>query len=84
MLGGLLVESLDTMLGTAIDVGRGGDELDRELLRQMTSDRSEQMEAIRRNAASVDGSGSRAQAQVLYATSLFERAVYLLRRVTRA
>ncbi len=84
VLGGLLVESLDTMLGTAIDVGRGGDELDRELLRQMTSDRSEQMEAIRRNAAAVDSSGSRAQAQVLYATSLFERAVYLLRRVTRA
>jgi phosphate:Na+ symporter len=84
VLGGLLVESLDTMLRTAIDVGREADPLDRELLQQMTADRSEQMESVRRQAATADAGAPRAQAQVLYATSLFERAVYLLRRVARA
>lgn len=83
-LGGLLVESLDTMLHTAIDVGRANDELDRELLQQMTADRSEQMESIRRSCATTESSGPRGQAQLQYATSLFERNVYLLRRVTRS
>jgi hypothetical protein len=50
----------------------------------MTADRSEQMESVRRQAATADAGAPRAQAQVLYATSLFERAVYLLRRVARA
>lgn len=84
MLGGLLVESLDAMLRTAIDVARDGAEIDRELLALMTADRGEQMEAVRRGAAVGTTGSAREQAQILYATSLFERAVYLLRTATRA
>ena len=82
-LGGLLVESLDAMLRTAIDVARDGAAIDRELLAHMTADRGEQMEAVRRGAATGDAGSAREQAQILYATSLFERAVYLLRSATR-
>lgn len=83
MLGGLLVESLDAMLATAIDAARDGAAIDRELLAHMTADRGEQMEAVRRGAATGDAGSARDQAQILYATSLFERAVYLLRSATR-
>lgn len=81
MLGGGLAEASDVLLGTLREWLERGDSADRELLEVMTSDRGEQMEAVRRNAVGAEFGTPADQATILYATSLFERTVYLARRV---
>jgi phosphate:Na+ symporter len=82
MLGGGLAEASDVLLGTLREWLERGDAADRELLEAMTSDRGEQMESVRRNAAGAEFGSPEDQATILYATSLFERTVYLARRVS--
>jgi len=81
LLGGGLAEASDVLLGTLREWLERGETADRELLEAMTSDRGEQMEAVRRNAMQADFRSPEDQANILYATSLFERAVYLARRI---
>ena len=81
MLGGGLAEASDVMLGTLREWLERRDAADRELLDEMTADRGEQMESVRRNAAGAEFGSASDQATVLYATSMFERTVYLARRV---
>ncbi|MCE2884016.1 MAG: Na/Pi symporter [Planctomycetaceae bacterium] len=81
MLGGGLTEATDVLVGTLRDWLELGDAADRELLDALTSDRSEQMESVRRNSAAADFGSAEDRAAILYATSLFERTVYLARRV---
>ncbi|MEY2979839.1 MAG: hypothetical protein RL562_66 [Planctomycetota bacterium] len=83
-LGGILVESADVMLHTAIDACRDDDPLDRDMLVHVTADRGDQMESIRAQAADADSGSPREQAQILYAASLFERTAYLIRRAAAA
>ncbi len=78
---GRMVEASDAMLFTLADALETGDEMDREILNAMTSDRSEQMDAIRSSAAAASLGAAREQASLLYATSLFERLHYIARRV---
>ena len=81
MLGGGLVEATDVMIGTLREWLERGDPADRELLDALTSDRGEQMESVRRSSAGAEFGSAEDQAAILYATSLFERTVYLARRV---
>ena len=81
MLGGGLAEATDVLLGTLRDCLDRTDPSDRELLDAMTSDRGDQMESVRRNAVGAEFGSPEDQANILYATSLFERTVYLARRV---
>lgn len=81
MLGGGLAEATDVMIGTLRDWLEHRDASDRELLDALTSDRGEQMESVRRSSASAEFGSAEDQAAILYATSLFERTVYLARRV---
>ena len=81
MLGGGLAEASDVLLGTLREWLERSDSADRDLLEAMTSDRGEQMESVRRNAVGGEFGSPEDQATILYATSLFERTVYLARRV---
>jgi hypothetical protein len=81
MLGGGLVEASDVVLGTLREWLEQRDPVDRALLDEMTADRGDQMEGVRRNAAGAEFGSPADQATVLYATSMFERTMYLARRV---
>jgi phosphate:Na+ symporter len=74
-----LVESLHMMLETLADVARTPDADDLEMLRTLTHDRSELMDAIRRRMQGGDAALEVQQA-VFGATAVFERCVWLLRR----
>jgi AcrR family transcriptional regulator len=77
----LLATVFDASWEAFADALEGTDEMDREILAAMTSDRSEQLESVRRSAASTRFGTPREQAATLYAISLFERVVYLARRL---
>ncbi len=78
-----LIESLDTLLLTAVDAARSPDPDDLALLLRLTADRGDLMERLRRQllAASGPGLDHARKSDLLYATSLFERAVWLLRQL---
>ena len=67
------------MLETLADVARSPDADDLEMLRMLTHDRSELMDAIRRRMQGGDAAVEVQQA-VFSATAVFERCVWLLRR----
>jgi phosphate:Na+ symporter len=67
------------MLETLADVARTPDADDLEMLRTLTHDRSELMDAIRRRMQGGDAAVAVQQA-VFAATAVFERCVWLLRR----
>lgn len=80
-LAGNLVEAGHTLLLTLLDAVSGGDPLDRALLREMSGDRAELMEGIRRDLLRGEASLDQARREGLFAaTSLFERLVWLVRR----
>lgn len=81
-LGGRLVEVCDVMVRSMHDAIQSKDEFDLEILSGMTSDRGEQMENIRRRSATLEFGSPKAQAGILFATSVFERIAYLMRRMT--
>jgi phosphate:Na+ symporter len=77
-----LLESLDTLLLTAVDAARASDPKEAALLLRLSSDRGELMERLRRRLlADPDSALDHARkSDLFYATSLFERAVWLLRQ----
>ena len=78
---GNLVEGLHVMLETLAHCAAEPDPHDLEMLRLLTHDRSELMDAIRRRLLSTGADLPLETQRVLFsATSLFERSVWLLRR----
>lgn len=75
-----LSESLHLILLTAADAWRSGDSDDLALLLKLTEDRGEMMERLRRSYQMAEGGAGQISA-LFYATSLFERAVWLVRQV---
>lgn len=79
--GGHMLEALDTITLTAIDALQAKDTMDMTLLIQMTEDRGPMMERIR-NRMEIEEAASVGHVAVLhYATTLFERNVWLLRQL---
>jgi phosphate:Na+ symporter len=77
-----LVESLDTILRTMIEVLDRGDEIDRMMLAEMTSDRGDLLEQARSAVVAKGGAtAARAEADLLLALSIFERTVWLVRQL---
>jgi phosphate:Na+ symporter len=77
-----LTESLHLILLTAADAWRSGDAEDRAFLDTLTADRGDMMEKLRRSYQVADGEGAKSQISALfYATTLFERGVWLVRQV---
>jgi len=77
-----LAESLNTLVLTALDAVRSGDPDEIAMLTAMTADRGDLMERLRRNL--LGGSqpvDQQQKAHFFYLTSLFERAVWLLRQL---
>jgi phosphate:Na+ symporter len=75
-----IAESFSLLLLTARDAWTGGDAMDLEHLLKLTEDRGDLMERIR---VSLQGSvlALDQQSPLFYATTLFERAVWLLRQL---
>ncbi|HVU24677.1 MAG TPA: Na/Pi symporter [Opitutus sp.] len=76
-----LAESLHVITVTALDTLASGDATDRVMLLGMTADRGDLMERLRRNL--IGGSqplDHQQKAHLFYLTSLFERAVWLVRQ----
>jgi phosphate:Na+ symporter len=76
-----LVEGLDTILLTACDALNSRDELDIELLVSLTDDRGGMMERLRGRYRPADPESAAHVAKLHYATTLFERNVWLLRQI---
>jgi phosphate:Na+ symporter len=76
-----LVEGLDTILLTACDALKSRDELDVELLVSLTDDRGGMMERLRGRYRPADPESAANVAKLHYATTLFERNVWLLRQI---
>lgn len=80
-----LAESLHTLLLSALDAARSGDPAETDLLLRMTADRGDLMERLRRNLlAGPRELDHRQKSHLFYLTSLFERAVWLLRQLALA
>ncbi len=76
-LGLSIVESLDTLLLTAVAAVETGDPDERDLLSVLTSDRGEMMERIRKSYLSVEHDlSSDDRSLILYVTHLFERTAW--------
>ena len=80
-LSGRLLEALDTVLLTASDALKSRDEMDIEMLISMTDDRGATMERLRSRYGIDGGTDAREIATLHYATTLFERNVWLLRQL---
>lgn len=78
-LAGRLLEALDTILLTAADALKSKDAMDMEMLIALTDDRGATMERLR-SRYGADGD-ARKLASLHYATTLFERNVWLLRQL---
>ena len=80
-----LIEGLDTLIGVAADASENNDPLDSRMLATMTSDRGDLLDSMRhavvhRPEGSTAESAS-GESALLYALSLFERAVWLVRQL---
>lgn len=78
-----LSESLRTMVVALAEATEGGTE-DFDILITLTADRSELLNRLRRQLASAAHASEAEARQLLLATSLFERSVWLVRRVAVA
>ncbi len=74
-----LAESLHLILTMAQDAWVSRDETDLSYLLKLTEDRNDMMERLRRSYQSADASAQ--NAALFYATSLFERMIWLLRQL---
>jgi phosphate:Na+ symporter len=80
-MGSRLIEALDTIVLTAMDALTGNDPFDEQLLMQLTDDRGSMMERLR-NQLKVGGVEAVENVAALhYATTLFERNVWLMRQL---
>ena len=75
-----IAESMNLMLLTARDAWSGADALDLAHLLKLTEDRGELMERIRKGCQSEQIALDQ-QSALFYATTLFERAIWLLRQL---
>lgn len=76
-----LTESLHMMLEVLADTHHNQDADDLDMLRTLTQDRSDMMDAVRRRLLAMGESLPPANQQTVFAcTTLFERAVWLVRR----
>jgi phosphate:Na+ symporter len=80
-LAGRLIEAMDTIVLTADDALRSRDAFDMDTLVRMTDDRGSLMERLRKQAKPEDGESVETIAALHYATTLFERNVWLLRQI---
>jgi phosphate:Na+ symporter len=80
-LASVLVESLDMILLTATDALQSGDPSDVDLLVQLTDDRGGMMERMRNQMRVDDRYAIEDISSLHYATTLFERNVWLLRQL---
>jgi phosphate:Na+ symporter len=79
-----IAEGVHALLDTLAMTAEGGDEIDLQLLLQLSGDRSELMERARRELLGNDPSLSMSdKQQLLDATSLVERITWLVRRYAR-
>lgn len=78
-----LSESLRTIVLSLVDALDGAPQ-DFEILAELTSDRSELLNRLRRNLVSGAAHGEEEARGLLHATSLFERALWLVRRIAVA
>ncbi len=79
---GNLAESLNTLILSAMDAARANDPDEVALLLRITSDRGDIMERLRRNVlAGPQPLDHQQKSHLFYLTSLFERAVWLLRQL---
>lgn len=79
-----IVEGLDALLLITIDALESGDSMDLELLQHATQDRSDNIESIRKTYLySENGLELNSKTTILYITSLFERSVWMLNRLSR-
>lgn len=76
-----LVEGLDTIVLTAMDALQTKDESDVNLLMQLTEDRGGMMEKLRARLSLSEGQDVGNIAAQHYATTLFERNIWLLRQL---
>jgi phosphate:Na+ symporter len=76
-----LVEALDTILLTATDALQSKEAVDVELLVSLTDDRGGMMERLRSRYRPEDPESASNVAALHYATTLFERNVWLLRQL---
>jgi phosphate:Na+ symporter len=76
-----LVEALDTILLTASDAAKSREKLDIDLLVSLTDDRGGMMERLRSRYRPDDSESATNVAKLHYATTLFERNVWLLRQM---
>jgi phosphate:Na+ symporter len=80
-MAGRLVEALDTLVLTAMDALQTKDETDVNMLVQLTEDRGGMMERLRDRLRLSEGQNVGNIAAQHYATTLFERNVWLLRQL---
>jgi phosphate:Na+ symporter len=81
VLAGLL-ESISLISLTALAAWRDEDEQEHEFLLKLTDDRSDMMERLRKNIRADDAPmSSDEQSSLFYATTLFERGVWLMRQL---
>jgi phosphate:Na+ symporter len=80
-----LIEGLDTIISVATDAAQSGDPLDSQMLATMTSDRGDLLDSMRHSVVHRPDSGAtdsaRGESALLYALSLFERTVWLVRQL---
>jgi hypothetical protein len=76
-----MVEALDAILLTAVDALRSGDHADIELLIRITDDRGSTMERMRSRFQLENPDHAADISALHYATTLFERNVWLLRQL---
>ncbi|MFM1945546.1 MAG: hypothetical protein RI897_4528 [Verrucomicrobiota bacterium] len=81
---GRLAESMDLLLHALLTFLKQGDELDAQMLDNLTQDRGAQMERLRIDVAQGNFGTADQRSTVLYLSSLYERTVYLIRRFVRA
>lgn len=79
-----LSESLRTIVLSLADAIEGGAPDDFDLLIDLTADRSEMLDRIRRALAAAAPGAEEDSRRLMHATSLFERAVWLVRRLAVA
>lgn len=80
-----LIEGLDTLIGVAADASENNDPLDSRMLATMTSDRGDLLDSMRHAVVhrpeDSTAESAREESALLYALSLFERAVWLVRQL---
>ncbi|WP_159992344.1 Na/Pi symporter [Roseomonas sp. 18066] len=77
-----LSEALHLLLLQLEDAGSSGDAEDLVLLRELSADRSEMMDQMRRRVATTEALTPEDHSLLFRTTTLFERAVWLIRRQT--